>query len=102
MDLGSEHQTLRIYEQMALSALDLLAAIVSSLSSHTGGLHRLAIHYARAGLRFSLHAEAQTFSQGGVQPLPGTVDAPSSEVMVDGLPGRKVVRQQAPGTATTE
>jgi hypothetical protein len=35
MDLGSEHQTLPIYEQMALSALDLLAAIVSSLSPPT-------------------------------------------------------------------
>ena len=71
MDLGSEHQTLCIHEQMALSALDLLAAIVSSLSPYTVGLHRLAIDYARAGLRLSVYADAQTFSQGGVQPLPG-------------------------------
>src|SRR5918998_728810 len=102
MDLGSEHQTLRIYEQVALSALYLLTAIVSSHSSHTGGLHRLAIHYASAGLRFSFHADTKAFAQGGMQPFPGTVAAPSSEVMVDSLPGREVVRQQAPGTATTE
>jgi hypothetical protein len=91
MDLGFEHQTLRIYQQMALSALDLLATIVSPLSSHASSLHRLAIHYAGARLRFALHADPQTFSQGGVHPLPGAVDAPSSEVMVDGLPRRKVM-----------
>jgi hypothetical protein len=61
----------RVYEQVTLSALYLLAAIVSLLSCHTISLHRLAIHYAAAGLRFSLHAHTQMFmfAQGGVQPL---------------------------------
>ncbi len=37
-----------------------------------------------------------------MQLLPGTVDAPGSEVVVNGLPGREVSRKQAPGAATLE
>src|ERR671917_652037 len=85
---------------MALSSLDLLASLVTSVSSHTGSLYRLRIHYARARLRISFEAYSQTMAQSSVYPLPGTVDAPSSEVMVDGLPRRELMRQQAPGTAT--
>src|SRR5215208_2763363 len=86
---------------MALSPFHLLAAIVSSLlPSHAGTLDRLAIYYAGAGLRISSHTDSHPLAQGGVQPLPGAVDAPSSEVMVDGLPGREFMRQQAPSTAT--
>src|SRR5215208_3796768 len=71
---------------MALSTLYLLAAVVSSLlSSHASGLHRLTIRYASTGLRVSPHAHAHPLAQGSVHPLPGAVDAPSSEVMVDGL-----------------
>src|SRR5215210_4192841 len=88
---------------MALSALYLLAAVVSSLlSSHASGFHRLTIRYASTELRVSPHAQAHPLAQGSVHPLPRAVDAPSSEVMVDGLPGRKVVRQKTPGTATTD
>ena len=36
-----------------------------------------------------------------MQLLPGTVDAPGSEVVVDGFPGWEVMREQAPGTAAT-
>ena len=34
-----------------------------------------------------------------MQLLPGTVDAPGSEVVVNGLPGREAARKQAPGAA---
>src|SRR5215217_5061463 len=88
---------------MALSSLDLLAAIVAALSSHAGGLHRLAIHYARARLDVSSDTHAQALSERGMQLLPGTVDAPGSEVVVvDGLPGWEVTRKQAPGAAALE
>ena len=33
--------------------------------------------------------------------LEDSVDAPNSEVVVDGLPGRELVRQQTPSAATT-
>jgi hypothetical protein len=41
-------------------------------------------------------------AQGSVQPLPGTIDAPSSEVVVDGFPRRKLMWQQALSTATSD
>ena len=41
-------------------------------------------------------------AQSGVQPLPGTVDAPHPEVVMNGLPGRKVVGQKAPSTPTAD
>jgi hypothetical protein len=37
-----------------------------------------------------------------MQLLPGTVDTPGSEVVMDGLPGREVPRKQAPGAAALE
>jgi hypothetical protein len=100
MDLGFEHQALRIYEQVSLSALDLLTAIVTTLlSAYPGRLDRLAIYYACAGLRISLHADPHPFAQGSVHPLPGSIHSPQTEVVVDGLPGWEVMRKQAPGTA---
>jgi hypothetical protein len=79
---------------MALSALHLLAAVVSSLlSSHAGALSRLAIDDAGAWLRISAHTDAHSLAQGGVQPFSGAIDTPSSEVMVDGFPRREVVGQ---------
>src|SRR5438270_8737636 len=89
---------------MTLSALYLLATVVSTLfSSHAGALHRLAVDDASAWLRISAHtANAHPLAQGSVHPLPGAVDPPSSEVMVDGLPRRKVVRQETPSTPAAE
>jgi len=100
--LGFEDQTFGIYQQVAFSALHFLVAIVSSLcSTYPCGLHRLGIHHARAGLRISLEAYSQTLAQSSVHPLPGAVDTPSSEVVVDRLPRRELMRHQAPSTAAT-
>jgi hypothetical protein len=93
VDLGFEQQALRVYQQVSLSAFDLLATVVAALfSSHAGALDRLAIHDARARLGISVHAHPYTLAQGGVHPLPGAVEPPSPEVMMDGLPWREVVR----------
>jgi hypothetical protein len=34
--------------------------------------------------------------------LPGAIVPPAPEVLIDNLPGGEVMRQQAPGTATTQ
>src|SRR5215213_6294169 len=86
---------------MAFSPLYLLTSVVASLSSYPGSLYRLRIHYARAGLRIPPETCSQTMAQGGMQPLPGTIDAPDPEVMMDGLPRRELMWQQTPSTATT-
>src|SRR5215212_1174432 len=88
---------------MALPALHLLAAAVSSLlSSYTITLERLAIHYPCAGLGITTHTSTEPFAQSAVQPFPGALDPPSSEVMVDGFPGRKVVRKWTPGASAAD
>jgi hypothetical protein len=58
------------------------------LSSYPGRLDRLGVHYARAGLGISLEANPDLLAQGGVKPLPATIQAESSEVVIDGLPRR--------------
>jgi hypothetical protein len=49
MDLGFEHEAFRIYQQVTLSAFDLLGSIVTALfSAYCGSLDRLGIHYEPA------------------------------------------------------
>jgi hypothetical protein len=55
MNLRFQDQTFGVYEQVTLSALHLLASVETALfSAYAGALHRLGIHYARAGLGISL------------------------------------------------
>jgi hypothetical protein len=53
-DLRLEDEAFGVNQDVALTALDLLAAIVTSLfPAHRGALHRLAVHHARAELKGS-------------------------------------------------
>jgi hypothetical protein len=89
---GFEHEAFCVYQDVSLAALDLLAPVVTTLiASHAGALDRLGIHHTGARLGISLLAHPQTLAQGGVDPLPGAVDTPHPQVMVDGLPRREVV-----------
>src|SRR5215207_7842415 len=86
MDLRLEQKAFRIDQDVAFSALDLLATIIASLlSSHAGALDRLRIDNTRGGLRITPKTDPQTLADGCVEPLPGTIDAPEPKVMVDGL-----------------
>lgn len=55
------------------------------------------------GARFAVAPRLFTdpFAQGIVDPLPGTIATPEPDIVVDGLPGWDVVRELAPGTAST-
>jgi hypothetical protein len=88
---------------VTLSALDLLAAIVATLFSAYAGrlLDRLAIYYACAALRVPLNTHSHPLAQGLVHPFPSSIQAPSSEVMVNGLPGWELMRQKAPLAAAS-
>jgi len=98
VDFGFEHETLGVHQQMPLTAFDLLASysITAIFSAHRGTLDRLRIHHAGTGLRIPLQANPKALADGPVDALPGAVDPPSSEVVVDGGPPRKVVGEQAP------
>src|SRR5215212_3615947 len=85
---------------MAFPTLDLLGPVVAALvSSNPGCLDRLAIYDTRARLRVPLYAHPHSIAQGGVHPFPCSIQAPQAEVVVAGLPGREVVRQESPGAA---
>ena len=82
---------------MPLASLDLLTSVVTpGFSAYRGGLYRLGIHHARAGLGIPFQANPQAFADGPIDPFPGPFYAPSSEVVVDGGPSREVVGEQAP------
>ena len=103
MDLGLEHETLGVHQDMALPALHLLAAIVAALfPSHRGAFHRLRVHHARAGLGVPPQADSEALADGTVEPLPGALYAPFPEAPVDGGPSGEVVREQAPLAAALE
>ena len=104
MNLGSEYQPFRIYEQVSLAPPDLLAAVVASCfaADPAARLGRLRIDDARAGLWVSPQPCPQTLAQRYVEPLESTVDAPLPEPVVDGFPRREVARQESPWTATFE
>jgi hypothetical protein len=57
-----------------------------------------------AGTRLALFAGRHTHiaAEQIVHALPGAVFPPAPKVLIDNLPGRKVVGQQAPRAATTE
>src|SRR5688572_5056722 len=97
MNLGLEDETLSVHQDVTFPALDLLSTVVTPiLSTHCGTLDRLRIHHASAGLGISVQANSQTFADSPVDPLPGAVDTPLPEVVVDGGPSRKIVWEQAP------
>jgi hypothetical protein len=94
MDLCFEDESFRVHQQVTLTTLDLLTSVVTTLfSAYCGRFDRLRIHYARAGLGIPLQTDPQTFPDGPVDLFPGTVYAPGSEVVVNGRPSRKVVRE---------
>jgi hypothetical protein len=101
VDLGFEDETFGVHQDVALSSFDLLASVVTALfSAHRRSLDRLGVHHPGTRLRIPLRANPQAFADSSVDPLPSTVDAPSSEIVVDGGPSREVVRKQTP-LATT-
>jgi hypothetical protein len=94
MHLGFEDQSLRVYQEVSLSAFDLLASVIAALfSAYAGRLYRLAIYNARARLRISLQAHPHPLAQSGMHPFPGSIHSPSSEVVVDGLSGWELMGQ---------
>jgi hypothetical protein len=100
MHLQRQHQALRIHDQVAFAAFDLLAAVISTCrSTDATRFDRLTIDDRRARLYLATEATPHCFAQGGVDGLPHTQQPPQSEVVVDGFPLREVVRQPFPATA---
>jgi hypothetical protein len=69
-----EDEALGVYQDVTLSAFDLLASVVSTIfSAYRCSLYRLGIDHACTGLGVPLQADPEAFSDGPVDPLPGAV-----------------------------
>src|SRR5215210_5076117 len=95
VNLGLEHQAFRIHEQLSFAAADLLAAIVAPLFA-TGPtrLGRLGINYSCAGLWVSPQPHPQAHTQSGVEPLEGSIYAPSPTAPCSKVAPRGIVGTQ--------
>jgi len=91
-----------IDEEVALAAAEFLGPIVAAEAPDAGGLDRLAVD--NPGTRPGLTPVPDPFAlaQQSVDPLPGPVAAPLTEVVIDRLPGRKIAREQPPLTAAAQ
>ncbi len=95
------HQTKCIHNQMSLAPSHVLGGIVASLFATFCRLDRLAVQQLAVQhcCRWLLVASQflpQRLAQSCVDALPGAIDTPQPEVVVDALPGREIVRQRSP------
>jgi hypothetical protein len=98
-----EDKTLSVHQDVALSAANLFAAVVTSrLSAHPGSLCGLRVDYPGTGLGVSSEASSQALVDCLVHLFPGAVETPSSEVVVDSLPRREVTGQKPPLAAALQ
>jgi hypothetical protein len=101
MDFGSKDQSLRIHQKMTFATANFLAAIIAMWPTDTGRFHRLAVENPGGRLWFTSYSCSFCFAQRRVNALPQAGHSPSPEIVIDRFPRRKLVWQQAPGTATT-
>ncbi len=97
----SQHQALAIYENVALAAIDAFGAIVAAYAADPGRPDRLTVDDASGRLRVAPNAHAELLAQHLVEMLPRSAHTPEAKVVIGGLPGWELVRQQPPRAATS-
>src|SRR6266567_9017575 len=102
MYLRLQDQALRVDQNVSLSPGELFGAIIAALFATIRRLDRLTVDDPRTGLAIASRLRPHALPQGRVDALPGTVETPEPEVVLDRLPRRKLVRQQPPGTAAAD
>ena len=95
-DHHRQQQSHCIHQNMAFSAIDLLAAIIAMLTASLCRLDRLAINAGSAGRRFPARFDPHLHTQSVHHALPGSIVTPGSEVVVDRALGQQIMRQQVP------
>ena len=75
------------------------AVVAPRFAAHPGSFCGPRVRYCGTGSSSPSERGAQALADRVVHPFPGTVEAPSSEVVVDGLPRWEVTGQQPPPAA---
>src|SRR5213594_3551143 len=81
-------QAQRINQQVSLATFDVLATVIPTHSWPLAGLDALAVQTAPTRVLVASEAATQFGSEHIVNTLPGTIIAPSAEVVVDAFPLR--------------
>jgi hypothetical protein len=100
MHFRPQHEALAVDQDVAFAAVDAFGAVVAADAANTRRSDRLAVDDAGARLRVTPNTCSELLAQNVVEIRPGTVQTPQSKVVVAGLPGRELVREQPPRAAT--
>src|SRR3954470_4287288 len=101
MDVGRVNLCLQqialgIDQHRPLAAHDLFAAVIAARAAGLRGLDRLAVDHRRGRLGLAPPGDPVTLAQDLVDPLPSPLPPPFAQMIVDILPGRKIMRHHAP------
>ena len=97
-DANRQQKPQRINDQVALAPFDLLARVVSAVTTLRRASRRLRIQYCRCRLRRASLPLPPPGSQAVMHLLKFALLTPAPEGSVHVLPWRKICRQHAPGT----
>lgn len=88
----SLYQDLGVDQDMPFAAHVFLHPVVVVLRAQVGGLDRLAVDRADAGLGSAAQVTAQIFAEVMRDPLPGPIRPPAAKIVIRGLPGGPFLR----------
>jgi len=96
------NQSQSVYHQVTFAPTHFFATIVASFFTSFSALCRLAIHNHGAGLRLATFFFAYSFSDCPVQLLPSSSSSKDRKIVINRLPGRKVMWQCPPDTSVLD
>jgi len=96
---GTNDKATSVDENVAFAAVDAFGTIVAGDTADASGSNRLAIGDRSTWLRVAADANAELLTEDSVEMLPRAVHTPQTEIVIGGLPGWELVREQPPGAA---
>lgn len=90
------HIAERIYDDMPLPSIDLFSSIVAAFAASFGSFGASAIQVGGAGIRLAAASLAHSFSQQGIDLLPGSALERFATVIIDAIVVRIFTRHILP------
>ena len=101
MNYGDKDESQCIDNYVPFDALDLFAAVKTTHTGYLGTFDALSINDSKARFRVAVVFYAYLPSKQTVKFYEGSIAAPCPKLLIDKIPFRKVVRQQAPLAPST-